>query len=261
MEKNVDTLEKSLSGLIDQVMELPENSITEENIDILKSMFSGMFTPQITKKLVDEMMEGFEAEAFTRAQAEEFASTLKVSFAELIEATAPSKNRAVILTTIFDSVCDIVNKAVDQYHNYAIELPIKIGENGHIPTYAHETDAAADIYAAETITIPARSISNMVKTEMRFALPEGWVAHIAPRSSIGANTPLRLSNELGVIDSSYRGEVKIIFDNISDSNYIINKGDRIAQMWIEPVYRFKPQLVDILTATDRGEGGFGSTGK
>ncbi len=266
MEKNpnlqtVDVLENTMSEMIEQIMSIPDDTLTNENLEMVKGMFRGAFTPAMREKCIKDIIEQFELDNMSKSAAKEFADSIHLSLAELLEAIAPSKEKAQLLTMIFDIFTELTDAAVEQYRNFTLTIPMKIGENGHIPTYAHETDAAADIYSAETITIPAHSISNFVKTEMRFALPEGWVAHIAPRSSIGANTPLRLSNELGIIDSEYRGEVKILFDNISDSDYTINKGDRIAQMWIEPVYKFKPQLVDILGATVRAEGGFGSTGQ
>ena len=129
-----------------------------------------------------------------------------------------------------------------------------------MPTYAHESDAAADLYAKEKQIIPAHSISNMINTGVKIALPEGWMAMIFPRSSIGAKTGLRLSNSCGIIDSTYRGNLGILYDNISDSDYTIEEGDRIAQLLIMPSYHFRAELVDKVPDTVRGEGGFGSTG-
>jgi dUTP pyrophosphatase len=77
---------------------------------------------------------------------------------------------------------------------------------------------------------------------------------------MGTKTPLRLSNSVGLIDSGYRGEIMALYDNISDSPYTINAGDRIAQLLVMPNYRFQAKVVDVLTESDRGEGGFGSSG-
>jgi dUTP pyrophosphatase len=104
-------------------------------------------------------------------------------------------------------------------------------------------------------------LSNVIPTGLQIALPKGWVAKIVPRSSIGMKTGLRLSNSVGVIDADYRGEIGVLYDNFSDSDYEIKAGDRIAQMWVEPVYNFKPIEVSNLPDTERGSGGFGSTGK
>ena len=73
-------------------------------------------------------------------------------------------------------------------------------------------------------------------------------------------TPLRLSNSVGLIDSGYRGELGVLYDNTSDEPYTVNAGDRIAQLLVMPSYRFQAKVVDILADSDRGEGGFGSSG-
>ena len=128
------------------------------------------------------------------------------------------------------------------------------------PTYAHETDACADIYADETVTIkPHETV--LVSTGFAIAVPLGYVAHIYPRSSIGAKTMLRLSNSVGVIDAGYRDEIKVIYTNTGDEPYTINKGDRIAQMCIDasPIARFH-RVSDVKTIGEDREGGIGSTG-
>jgi dUTP pyrophosphatase len=112
----------------------------------------------------------------------------------------------------------------------------------------------------EDTTLEPCSIGNKIRTGVKIQLPEGWLALIIPRSSIGAKTPLRLSNSVGLIDSGYRGELGILYDNIGDDEYVIHAGDRIAQLLVMPSYRFQAKVVDILADSDRGEGGFGSSG-
>ena len=129
-----------------------------------------------------------------------------------------------------------------------------------VPTYAHDTDAAADIYAMDDVILEPHTYGNKLRTGVKIQLPEGWQALILPRSSIGAKTPLRLSNSVGLIDSGYRGELGVLYDNTSDEPYTINQGDRIAQLLVMPSYRFKAEVVDTLEDSDRGEGGFGSSG-
>ena len=186
---------------------------------------------------------------------------MKATVADLITELQPSPAKTELLNSIFGIFYEIFDEVERRYHAYDIELPITLEENAYAPTYAHDTDAAADIYALEDMVLPAHSISNKVHTGVRIALPEGWVMKLAPRSSIGAKTGLRLSNSIGIIDEEYRGEIMVLYDNISDSDYEIKAGDRIAQCWVEPVYRFNPLPADSLPETSRGEGGFGSTGK
>ena len=185
----------------------------------------------------------------------------KRAMSEYIDALKPSPSKRQILESIFQIFYDIFDEAIDRYHNYNIVLPIVLDEGAAVPTYAHDTDACADLYAADDVTLSAHTFSNMVRTGVHIALPEGWMAMIFPRSSIGAKTQNRLSNSVGIIDSEYRGQLGVLYDNLSDSDYEIKAGDRVAQMLVMPSYKFKANVVDILPTSDRGEGGFGSTGK
>ena len=141
--------------------------------------------------------------------------------------------------------------------NVSIE---KLTDTAKIPKYAHDTDACADIFSDETITINPGE-TKCISTGLAFAIPEGYVIHVYPRSSIGAKTPLRLANSVGVIDTGYRGELKVIYTNTGIEPFNILQGDRIAQMSIDhsPMARFN--LVNDVASIgeDRG-GGIGSTG-
>jgi len=252
---------RPLLDMIEQIMTIPEESLNEDSVEIISGMIKGALTPRIREDSIKDVLKGFEDDNLTRAEAANFVAQNKNAIQEAINELEPSPNKRAILDATFDFFYDVFDEAFARYHSYAFELPVKIEDGGQIPTYAHDTDACADIYASKDTIIPAHSISNKVPTGLKIALPEGWVAKIAPRSSIGAKTGLRLSNSIGIIDADYRGEIGVLYDNISDSDYEIKAGDRIAQVWVERVERFKPVLVDILPATERGEGGFGSTGK
>jgi len=168
--------------------------------------------------------------------------------------------KRILLEKIVKVLNDLMDEAVRQYNMADFTMNIKLENGAHEPTYAHETDAAADLYALETVTVKAHTIGNKIRSGVSIALPEHWMALIIPRSSIGAKTPLRLSNSVGLIDSGYRGELGILYDNISDSDFTINAGDRIAQLLVLPAHQFKANIVDTLDETERGNGGFGSTG-
>ena len=97
---------------------------------------------------------------------------------------------------------------------------------------------------------------------LAFEIPDGYELQVRPRSGLSAKTKLRVSNSPGTIDSDYRGEVCIILDNISsEESYTINKGERIAQGIISKVEKITFEEVEELSETERGEAGFGSTGK
>ena len=127
-----------------------------------------------------------------------------------------------------------------------------------IPQYAHAGDAGADITASEKIAIPPRE-RTLVSTGVRLEIPEGYVGLIWPRSGLAVKKGIDCG--AGVIDSHYRGEVKVLLFNHSDNEFQIEPGDRIAQILIQKVERVKFQLVDQLNETARSDAGFGSTGK
>ena len=250
-----------LMEVVTQIMDLNDSVLTNQTIDNLKTTISSMYNEEMMNASRKEIINSLEARNITRLSAQETLSGLKNSIEDIINTLQPSEKKATLLHAVFDPFVEIFEDVIEHYHSFDINLLIKCDKNGKVPTYAHETDAAADLYAAETVVVPAHSLGNIIPTGIKIALPENWTAYIVPRSSMGTKTPLRLSNSIGVIDSDYRGPVGVIYDNISDSDYTINAGDRIAQLIVMPTYRFKPQVVDILPATERGEGGFGSSGK
>ena len=127
-----------------------------------------------------------------------------------------------------------------------------------IPQYAHAGDAGADITASEKVKIPPRE-RTLVSTGVRLEIPEDHVGLIWPRSGLAVKKGIDCG--AGVIDSHYRGEVKVLLFNHSDNEFQIEPGDRIAQILIQKVERVKFQLVDQLNETARSDAGFGSTGK
>lgn len=122
-------------------------------------------------------------------------------------------------------------------------------------------DACFDFYCHKDVVIPAFSTGVMVPTGLAFEIPNGYHMKLFMRSSYGANSPLRLSNCVGIIDSSYRGEVKALFDNLSNKDYVIKAGERFVQGLIEKNIPVTFWNSEHFSETERGEGGFGSTGK
>jgi len=129
-----------------------------------------------------------------------------------------------------------------------------------VPSYAHDGDAGLDLYAAADVTL-APFERALVPTGIAAAIPEGHAGFVLPRSGLAARSGLSLVNAPGLIDSHYRGEIKVIAVNLDASTPIeIRRGDRIAQLVIQPVVRVEVKEADSLDTTARGEGGFGSTG-
>ncbi|MBT3514237.1 MAG: dUTP diphosphatase [Nitrospina sp.] len=127
-----------------------------------------------------------------------------------------------------------------------------------IPSYSHPGDAGADLKSSGSSIVPARGKA-LVSTGLSIALPEGYVALIWPRSGLAVQNSIDCG--AGVVDATYRGEIKVLLFNHSDENFNIEPGDRIAQLLVQKVENINFLPVDSLDKTERNEGGFGSTGK
>lgn len=160
----------------------------------------------------------------------------------------------------------------------------KLHPDAVIHKYSHANDSGFDLVAVEDVIVePGQTVK--VPTGLAFAIPSGYELQIRPRSGVSSKTKLRVSNAPGTVDAGYRGEVAVLIDNIypftgwSDASvntldgkqveldgihdagtYLIRKGDRIAQGVIVPVYQAQFEVVDELDETERGAGGFGSSG-
>jgi dUTP pyrophosphatase len=140
-----------------------------------------------------------------------------------------------------------------------VEIEI-IAEEGMLPIYAREGDAGADLRSNEDIEILANQ-QVLVKTGVRLGLPDGYVGLVCSRSGLALKSGVFVLNAPGVVDSGYRGEVGVILKNSGSSTFFVKKGDRIAQLMIQKFESPKFVEVETLDVTERGEGGFGSTGK
>lgn len=147
-----------------------------------------------------------------------------------------------------------------------LKIEIKQLENfGDLQMPAYETDLAAgvDLRAAIDANTPLvlqPSERALIATGFAMALPAGYEAQIRPRSGLAYKHGITVVNSPGTIDADYRGEVKILLINHGTENFTINRGERIAQMVVAPVTQAKFKVVDTLSKTARGAGGYGSTG-
>lgn len=142
-------------------------------------------------------------------------------------------------------------------------LSPKIGMELPLPAFATDGAAAMDLCACidAPVVIPAGG-RTVIPSGIAIALPSSdYVALLFSRSGMGIKSGISLSNSVGVIDSDYRGEIGVGLHNTSDADYTVNPGDRIAQLMITPVIRPTVIPVDELPSSERGAGGFGSTGR
>ncbi|MCR5761538.1 MAG: dUTP diphosphatase [Sphaerochaetaceae bacterium] len=142
-------------------------------------------------------------------------------------------------------------------------VKIQLDEGAKLPQYSSLQAAGADICACLAqdqcmVVKPMQRV--LVPTGIRISLPVGYEAQIRPRSGLAIKSGITVLNTPGTVDSDYRGEVKVILINLSDKDFIIRDGDRIAQMVIARHENASFETVVSLDETERGEGGFGSTG-
>ena len=136
----------------------------------------------------------------------------------------------------------------------------KLHPDAIVPKYQTAGAAGVDLCSVEDVTI-GEGDKALVATGLSMAIPQGWEGQVRPRSGLAAKSALTVLNSPGTIDSDYRGEVKVILINHGHGVFHVRKGDRIAQMVFALVGRAEFAEVEALESTDRGAGGFGSTGK
>lgn len=145
----------------------------------------------------------------------------------------------------------------------------KVHPDAKLPSYAHEGDAGMDVYAVEDVELNPFT-PTLVKTGLIAEIPTGYEIQVRPRSGLALKQGITVLNSPGTIDCGYRSEIGVILvwmpiifikEHDNDMGFIINKGDRIAQLVIAPVTRCQPVEIEEVSKTERGEGGFGSTGR
>ena len=140
-------------------------------------------------------------------------------------------------------------------------LPVRFTHpHAEVPTRAHPTDAGLDLAASETTHVVPGPNPTLVPTGIAVAIPEGHVGILAARSSLATKKSMTLANGVGVIDSDYRGEIKIPIIPLDGCHNLIQAGQKIAQLIILPIATPTVEVVAELPDSERGHGGFGSTG-
>lgn len=141
---------------------------------------------------------------------------------------------------------------------YTVKIK-KLNEEAIIPNFAHKGDAGMDLYSIEEVVIPPGKTA-LIKTGISIQLPKMTEAQVRPRSGLALKHSITVLNTPGTIDEGYRGEIGIILINHGVSDFTVSKYMKIAQMVVKPIYNINVLEVDDLSDSDRGEGGFGSTG-
>ena len=135
----------------------------------------------------------------------------------------------------------------------------RVHPDASLPAYAHPGDAGMDVRSVEDVELAPGSRA-LVHTGLVMILPAGWEAQVRPRSGLALKHGVTVLNTPGTIDAGYRGEIGVILANFGDSDFSVAKGDKVAQLVFAPVVQPEVVETDTIDETDRGAGGFGSTG-
>ena len=136
---------------------------------------------------------------------------------------------------------------------------VRLTDTAVLPTYAHVGDAGMDLYADEDIMLGSETW-NVISTGVAMSIPEGYVGLVHPRSGLAAKHGITVLNAPGTIDAGYRGEIKVILLNGTDKDFVVRRGDRIAQLVVQEFVHGDIVEVSSLDDTERSTNGFGSTG-
>lgn len=164
---------------------------------------------------------------------------------------------------ILDGLVTQINETLKGFAEFVkartATVPAK-AQTGFVPTYAHEGDAGADLYSTQYVTIyPGETLT--VDVGVSVALPVGTVALVCSRSGMARKSSIHVLNSPGIIDQGYRDNLGAILHNSGTEPFVISRGDRIAQLVILPFVRAEFVAVEELPESERGKGGFGSSGK
>lgn len=142
-------------------------------------------------------------------------------------------------------------------------LNIKVVNTGHqpLPAYATRQSAGLDLRANLSEPIVLHPLERaLIPTGLHIALPDGYEAQVRPRSGLALKHGITVLNTPGTIDADYRGELKVLLVNFSNDDFVVNDGERIAQMVVARYEQVQFETVSVLDETERGEGGYGHTG-
>ena len=174
---------------IKTLTDVDEETLTDEMLKIISDNIDQQFSPQLVSQSVNQIIKNLEDQGLNKEEAKASIQTLADTLKEMIYGEQQyTGNKKLLVDMILERMFIIFNQAMEKYHSYSIELPMTVdtANGAKVPTYAHETDAAADIYAMDTTVLPPHTYGNKLRTGVKIQLPEGWQALILPRSSIGA---------------------------------------------------------------------------
>ena len=256
---------------MDELLRLIENLMTYDDTTFsaagaqLEKALNETFQGPDAKVVRETQIKEFKQVGLTKTQVEAQMEEMKGHFFDLFvnlkqQTTNPDKQQ--FIDKLYSNVEILAESILDEYDVESPSVSVELCREGaQLPTYAHAGDQGADVYAVEDVVIEPNTFGNMVPTGLKMEIPQGWAIAVRARSGLSRKTTLRVSTSVGTVDTNYRGEINVIFDNIGFEPITIHKGDRIAQLILEKNYQASfTQGEKVSENTDRGAGGFGSAG-
>ena len=246
-------MREEINQVFKTIQDLPD-----ESIELILPQIEDEFKKMIDEQdLVNKTKTEFLQEGYTIADIKNIKQSyddIANDYFKLVSPTSPKGRYISALVGVYKGILDkIVKEGFSRTVNIKV---VKDTEDAILPTYAHFGDAGADLYANEEIDIQPNEVK-IVPTGLRVEIPDGYEMQVRPRSGMSTKTPIL--GILGTVDSGYRGPLGVMLYNHGTEVYHIQKNDRIAQAIIAPTYHGNFLISDLLSETERGEGGFGST--
>jgi len=246
MQEEIKNVFKTIQDLPDESVELILPQIEEEFKKLIEEQ------DLVNKTKTEFLQEGYTL-ADIKALKESY-DNIAEDYFKLVKPTSPKGRYISALVGVYKGILDkIAQEGFSRTVNIKV---VKETEDAILPEYAHFSDAGADLYSNEEVDIQPNKVK-IVSTGLKVEIPNGYEMQIRNRSGMTVKTPIIV--QLGTVDSDYRGSLGIMMYNHGDIPYRVQKGDKIAQAVIMPTYHGNFLIVDKLTETERGEGGFGST--
>lgn len=255
--KNMPAMDQSTASQFIQWLDAPDEEF-DKTYPILKAQLLNVFQSKEYQETILNQLR-----ITPDVNVEEEVKAMEDLTKEILSDEGLSNNKKDIIKTIFQNTIEIFSSLLVANRTIVTVKITKTNPDAILPTYAHPTDAGADVCAVEE-TVIAPNETKVVKTGLAVAIPAGYEIQVRPRSGMSLKTGLRVANAPGTIDSDYRGEVGVIMTNTGNEPYTIEKGTKIAQFVISEVPMIKWDEVataEDLGTTERGNGGYGSTDK
>ena len=246
-------MQDEIKNILNSIQSLPDASV-ELILPQIEDQFKDLVKQQ---DLLNKTKTEFLEEGYTVADIK----AIKQSYDEIAEdyfkIVSPTSPKGRYIAALIGVYKDFLDKILEEGFTRTVNIKVeKLVEHAILPTYAHFGDAGADLYASQTVQI-APNETKIIPTGLKIEVPDGYEMQVRPRSGMSVKTNTKVV--FGTVDSGYRGEVGIMLTNYGQEIYNVNAGDKIAQAIIAPTYHGNFLVVDSLSETERGEGGFGST--